>query len=368
MRIIDRYILKSIVFLFIASIFVFAFLYILIDTASNLDEILSRKVGFQILLQYYMSFFPIILTQTSSIACLISTLFVFSRLNNNNEIIALRGSGLNFWTITRPALYFTILVSIFVFWINEAFVPSSTVSSEQIREEHIILQADRDRKKTEPVKNLTFYGLKNRLFFIDSFNPATYEIQGVTIIEQDADQNVTQKINALNGKWLGIAWKFFQCQVTIYDPQNINTTKDLKYYPEKLMDIPEKPQDFLKQKLNLSAMNMRQLYDYIQKISNSGASKAIRERKVDLYQKMAFPFTTIAIVLVGMPLALMTGRRKAFTFTSLGIAIAAGFSFKVIEAVGLAMGKDGALPPILCAWLAPIIFFGIAGYLIKYKF
>lgn len=368
MRILDNYILKSIIAAFAATILIFAFLYILVDAASNLDEIIGRKVGLKIMAQYYFSFFPIILTQTASVACLIASLLTFSRLSNNNEIIALRSSGLNFWKITRPALWFCVLVSVFLFWINERFVPTATVSSEQIRDENIILKSDKDRKKTQPIKNLTFYGLKNRLYFIDSFNPGTYELEGITIIEQDNNQNPVQKINALNGKWIGIAWKFYQCQVNLFDPENINVTKELKYYPEKLMDIKETPQDFLRQRINITAMNIHQLNDYIKRISNSGATKAIRERRVDLYQKLAFPFTTISIVLVGMPLALLTGRRKAFTFTSLGIAIAAGFFFKVIEAVGLALGKDGALPPILSAWLAPLIFLGVGFYLIRTKF
>lgn len=368
MRLLDNYILKSIISIFVATILIFAFLYILIDAASNLDEIIGRKVGFKIMAQYYLSFFPIILTQTAPIACLIATLLTFSRLNSNNEVIALRSSGLNFWKITRPALWFCLLISVFLFWLNEQFVPTAMLTSEKIRDENIILASDKQKKQTAAIKNLTFYGLKNRLYFIDSFHPKTYELEGITVIEQDNRQNPTIKISALNGKWTGIAWKFYQCQISVFDPMNINVTQDLKYYAEKLMDIKETPQDFLKQKLNVTAMNMHQLYDYIRRIANSGATKAIRERKVDLYQKMAFPFTTLAIVLVGMPLALLTGQRMAFTFTSLGIAMAAGFFFKVIEAVGLALGKEGALPPFLSAWLAPLIFWAVGFYLIRTKF
>ena len=191
MRVLDNYILKSILSIFVATILIFAFLYILIDAASNLDEIIGRKVGFKVLAQYYFSFFPIILTQTSSIACLIATLLTFSRLNNNNEIIALRSSGLGFWKITRSALWFCILLSVFLFWINERFVPTATLSSEQIRDENIILASDKQKKQTAPIRNLTFYGMKNRLYFIDSFNPRTYELEGVTIIEQDSHQNPT---------------------------------------------------------------------------------------------------------------------------------------------------------------------------------
>ena len=41
---------------------------------------------------------------------------------------------------------------------------------------------------------------------------------------------------------------------------------------------------------------------------------------------------------------------------------------RVIEAVGLALGKDGVLAPILSAGLAPLIFLGVAFYLIRTRF
>ena len=49
MRILDNYILKSIIAVFAATILIFAFLYILVDAASNLDEIIGRKVGLKIM-------------------------------------------------------------------------------------------------------------------------------------------------------------------------------------------------------------------------------------------------------------------------------------------------------------------------------
>ena len=218
------------------------------------------------------------------------------------------------------------------------------------------------------INNLTFYGLKNRLYFIDVFDPNTFDISGITIIGHDQDQNLTEKIIASKGTWTEIAWKFFGCQITNFDTNKPNVPGDIKTYPEKLMDIKETPQDFLKQRLDVEAMNIRQPNEYIHRFSDSGAIRAINERKVDLYQKMALPFRNIIIVLVGLPFALMTQRRKAMTFTSIGIAIVIGFLYYVIDAVGLALGKGGAVAPFVAAWLAPTIFLGIAVYLIKRNF
>ncbi len=368
MRIVDRHIVKSVLSVFFSTILIFCFLYVLIDVASNLSEIINRKVPLEILLRYYASFFPIIIVQTSTIACLIAVLLTFGHLSHDNEIVALRTAGMNFWMVTRPALCFALIVSAFTFWMNERFVPQATSSSNEIRDQHIILETDTNRKKMEKIKNLTFYGLKNRLYFIDTFDPNSFTLEGITIITHDDTQNIREKIVALKGKWTGIAWKLYHCQMTAFDSTDLNRSEGVKYFEEKLMDIKETPQDFLKQRLDVSSMNIRQLDSYIKRFERSGALKAINNLRVDLHQKIAFPFGNVAIILVGLPLALVTGRRKGLTFTSLGIAIALGFFFYVINAIGLALGKGGLLAPFVSAWMAPFIFLTTAFALIRARF
>lgn len=368
MRILDNYINKSIVTIFTTTVLIFCFLYVLIDITGILDEILDREVPISILIQYYLSYFPIILVQSSSMACLIATLFTFSRMNNNNEIIVMRSSGLNFWQITRPALIFGVLISVFIFWVNETHVPQANANAQKIWDENMTLKSDRAKKQKE-IKNLTFYGLKNRLYFISNFNPADNTLNGITIIEYDADQNIKQKIAALKGVWTEInTWKFYQCQITNYEKANTTSPLKVMVYEEKLMDIKESPEDFMKQRIDVKSMNIRELKEYIQRFSNSGAQKAINNLKVDVHQKIAYPFGNFIIVLVGLPFALLVKSRKRSTLTSLGIAIGIGFLFYVFNALALAFGKSGVLPPILSAWISPMIFIGLAIILIENNF
>jgi len=369
MRILDRYIAKSIITIFTFTILMFCFLYILIDMTSQLDEFIDRKVPISILIEYYIAYFPIILSQPiSSVACLIAVLFTFSNLSTNNEVVAMRSSGLNFWQITKPAIMFGLVISMLVFWVNERLVPQATEITNQIRNENMILLVDRIRKKKEKIKNLTFYGLKNRLYFIDTFDPDTNELRGITIIEHDQQQNMKQKIVAYKGVWTGIAWKFYQCQVTIYSDSSIRVPLKVKIYKDKLMDIKETPDDFLKQRLNVTSMNIRQLQSYIDRFSKSGAVKALNNLRVDLHQKIAYPFGNFVIVLVGLPFALMIRNRKGGAFVSVGLALVLGFLYYIINAVSLAFGKSGLFPPILSAWAAPMLFTAIALTVIKTDF
>ncbi len=368
MRIIDRYIQNNIFKIFAATLIIFTLLYLMIDVTAQLDEFIDRKVPLGILLKYYLAFTPTIIVQMSSFACLIAVLLTFSGLNNSNEVIAMRASGLNFWQITKPAIIFGLVVSAFALWINEIYVPEATQVTKQIRQENLTLEADRVKRKKEKIKNLTFYGLKNRLYFIDTFDPENSEIQGVTIIEYNQNQNIEQKIISLKGVWTGIAWKFYQCQITSFEGGALNNPIRVKVYNEKLMDIQETPDDFLNQRINVSSMNIKQLNQYIQKFSTSGATRALDSLRVDMHQKIAYPFGSFIIVLVGLPFALMVKNRKGATVATLGIAIVIGFLYYVTNAISLAFGKGGLIPPFFCAWLAPFIFTVIAFTLIKLDF
>ncbi|MBF0511963.1 MAG: LptF/LptG family permease [Candidatus Omnitrophica bacterium] len=357
MRILDRYILKSIIFTFIGTVVTFAFLFILIDMFGNLQDFISKSVSIPVIIKYYISFLPSIIVQTSTMACLISVLFTYSSLNANNEIIAIRASGLNFWQITRPALVFALFISALVFLVNEKFVPQSSMINQDIRDTEIKVIPSQKGKGKPVIRNLTFYGLKNRLYFIDTFNPNTNELNGITIIGHDNHQNLVQKIVALKGKWTGIAWKFYNCQITQYNGAMPNSPGRMLISAEKLMDIREAPKDFVKQRMEVSAMNLKQLHDYIKRFSGSGAIKTINNLRVDLQQKITFPLRNFIIVLIGLPFALMTvGKRKAMTFTSIAIALVIGFLYYVSDAVGLALAKGGTLLPWQGAWLTPILF------------
>jgi len=369
MRILDKYILKSIISIFLSTIFLFCFLYVLIDVASRLNDFLDNQVPIRTIIDYYMTFLPIIIVHTSPIACLIASLFTYSSLNNTNEIIALRAGGLDFWQITKPALCFALIVSAFVFLVNERYVPQSTLQSEEIKDKQLEKNMnERTYEKNKPIPYLTFYGLKNRLFFIDEFQPKTNRLQGIILIEHDTHQNVRLKYTAPFGDWTDQGWVFKNVQISTYPTGKPNESSDLKFERELLMDISETPEDFMKQRLDVNAMNIAQLNEYIKRFKASGATSAINSLLVDLHSKIAYPIGSFVVVLIGLPFGLMIGRRKALTFTSVGIAAGIGFLYYISNAVGLALGKGGALHPILSAWFAPLLFLVGSLYVILKKF
>jgi lipopolysaccharide export LptBFGC system permease protein LptF len=106
---------------------------------------------------------------------------------------------------------------------------------------------------------------------------------------------------------------------------------------------------------NGDLMTYQQLSEYISRLDASGAN--VVPWRVDLARKVAFPFVTVIMTILAVPFAVSTGRKGAMYGIGIGIALA--ITYIVALSVFAALGKGGALPPLLAAW-APNLLFGAA--------
>lgn len=315
------------------------------------------------LANYYLAYLPIIFVQVSPIACLLSTLYTFGSLNRNNELIAMRSSGLNIFQISRTVIMFGIIVSACVFWVNDRFVPSSMSLTEKIKAQMESGTKRAKEKEREIITNLSMYGLKNRLFFVNKFSLATNTMERIIILEHDEKQNITKKIVANKGVYKDGQWKFYQCITYNFD-ENVQIREEPQYLEEEVMDISETPYDFLHQMLLPDFMTISQLNNYMWRLSKSGATTVIRNLKVDLYQRFASPLTSIIIILLGIPFSMMM-KKRATGLSSVGLSIMVGFFYYVLNAVSVALGKAGIFMPVLAVSLSHVIALISAIYLIQ---
>jgi len=328
---------------------------------SQLEEILKQRINLWMLFYYYLSFLPIIFVRVVPVACLLSTLYTFGILNRNNEIIAMRAAGLSILQITKTMIVLGLLVSIFVFWLNDRITPHALMSTEKIKRQ-LQMQDNKAKEKTPSViNNVYVLGLKNRLFSIDRFYPRTKTMEGIIILEQDQNHNVIKRTSADRGVYKNGLWVFYNSLTHNYGDNE--ETKEPVYRQEEIMAIPETPEELLSQRQSPDFMDIKELDDYIWKLTKSGAVSVVQNFKVDFYARFFSPFTNIIIVLLGIPFALkMKGR--AGGLASVGLSIIVAFLYFVFSAVSIALGKSGILLPIIAASLSHIIMLVFALILI----
>lgn len=358
MRILDKHIIKEFLLSFLMCVTIFLFLFIIIDCFSHLDDFIKNKTQGILILKYYLLIIPSIFMQISPIACLIAIIYTMGKLNYNNELIAMRSGGLSIYKIVFPIFILGIILSLFSFFISEKLIPKTQRLSDNIKSQYINLKPI----SQEVIKDFAIYGFKNRQFFVNVFNTKTNQLEGLTVLEQDNQQNVVSKIFADKVYWKNGSWIANQCLVYKFD--KFNHIIDSQYLKNYKFNFQETPQDFLIQKQKISYMNSRELFDYITKLSSSGAQTAIRHLWIDLYQKIFSYFNYLIMIFIGLPCSIVI-RRKAVGFSSVGIGILLALLYYVAFGISIHLGKNNTFPALASVLITPSIFISVSIYFVS---
>ena len=111
-------------------------------------------------------------------------------------------------------------------------------------------------------------------------------------------------------------------------------------------------------------MNFAELLKFISTKLNTVDEHQRNVVVIELYDKIALPLTTIALVLIGVPLAITPPRvryNRGFLFSILII-----FAYYLIRALSISFGEAGALPPFFAAWM-PNLVLTLLGVILYYK-
>jgi lipopolysaccharide export system permease protein len=292
---------------------------------------------------------PTVFIQTAPIGCLMAMIYTIGKLNYNNELIAMRSSGLSIYKIVTPLFIVGLMISLLTFLISEKVLPTTQQLSDTIKTKYI----DKKTNVEEVIKNFAIYGFNNKQIFINSFNAKTNQIDGLTILEHDKRQNVISKTYANKVNWQNNAW--VADQYLLYKFDNYNHVTDSYYLENYTLNIEETPRDLLKQRQKINYMNSRELYNYISRLSGSGADTTLRYMWLEYYQKIVSNFTCLIMIFIGLPCAI-TIRRKAVGFSSVGISVLVALLYYVLLAVSIALGKNNVFPMLASVLITPALF------------
>ena len=120
--------------------------------------------------------------------------------------------------------------------------------------------------------------------------------------------------------------------------------------------------DFIRQGSQIEFMNSKELKRYIQRLGGA-SKKLVKKLSVDLHYKIAFPFVSFIVMLIGAPLAMKTGRGGGAL--GIGTSFALVLLYYGIASMCLALGKGEYLPPAFAAWFGNLFFAVVGIYLIK---
>ncbi len=355
MKILDRYTLKAYLAPLIWCLGIFIGLYLVLDLLGHLDEILRNHVPLSLLAGYYATMVPLIFIQVAPFACLMAALYTLSQFNRHLEVMAMRAAGISPWAIVRPLVWMGLFLSLAVLAINETVAPRAALVTHQIKEnslEHPADSPDKPRRVLRKIQHLAAYGQGHTLLYAQSFDPVKKTMEGVVILQHGRDLRLIRKITAESAAWTGASWRFLNGTILHFNERGLTVGRPVPF-PAKVIQAGDRPEVLETSESQSLFMNTRDLYRYIRQLGTA-AGGTIRKLRVDFYSKMAAPFACLVLTLIGIPFAIQPVRGGAALGLSLGLGI--GLVFYAANAILIAFGKGGWLPPVIAAWGAPALF------------
>ncbi|MBU1084208.1 MAG: LptF/LptG family permease [Candidatus Omnitrophota bacterium] len=360
MRILEKHVLKSYISAFLLCIVLLIVLGVIGDILGFLDDIFKNNIPLGSIISFYLHLAPFAFVNMVPFACLLSSVYVFNSLSKNHEITAVIASGLSLWTLLKPVLFATFALCLVTFIVNDKLVPVTMQKAGDIRQKEL---ENGDGKENEQRRDVSVYAKGDQIIYAKTFTPKTNELNNVIIHRQDKDHSISEKINARVVKWENNEWVGSDVIVFGSDAKG-EMESTPRIYKKKTLNIQESPSDFMNNQWDPKFMSYSQLKRYL-KLFGSQTTLTTRRLLVDLYYKIAFPFTAMITVLVGVPFSVETGRSNALVGMARGILVAV--TYLPFMAVSLALGKGGVLPPFLSAWLSNVLFAGLGIYYINRK-
>jgi len=125
LKILHRYILKEHIGPLFFSLSILISILLMNQIVILFDRIVGKGLQSSVIMEVFSLSVPFIFATTVPMAVLVSTLWAFGRLSSDNEIIAMKSSGVSLLYILRPLLLASFLLTVLMIWFNNAVLPDS---------------------------------------------------------------------------------------------------------------------------------------------------------------------------------------------------------------------------------------------------
>jgi len=347
MKIIDKYLIKQFLQTIVFGLLGFTFIFIVIDAMENLDDFIDQSVPALKIIHYYIVFSPEIIRLMTPVAVLFAALFTAGKAANLSELTAIKASGVSLYRFMLPFVITTILISLFSVYFSGYVVPMANKTKLNIEQEYL------KKNISFSGSNIYFQDSKQRIVSISFFDNNSNRANRVSIQDFNATnlKQMKSRIDAVSLSYDTLKNIWVANNGIKRDFDGIHQSAD--YFTS--LEIPNlnfSPSDLLKKQTRPSEMNLAELNELVKSQQNAGNDPT--STLIEYHSRIAFAMTSVIVVLFGLPIS--ANKRKGGIASQVGLNILVTFLYLVFMKVSQAFGKNGALNPVITAWLANFLF------------
>src|SRR3989338_4474526 len=334
-----------------------ATIYLIVDFVEKIRRFVTYQAELRHILWYFVLKFPSILFQIMPLAILMSTLLTLTILSRNNEITAMRSSGVSLYWVSVPFLVVAQVLSLLMLWASDAVIPGANQQADVLREFRI-------EGKTP---GSVFQGSEmwvrlgdQTLMKGDLPDDSAPRVYGISLYKLEQDFSIREIVFAKELLYENGGWVLVSGVSRTFHPDQLVRSQPFDRLP---IQLNQKPEDFRRAvRIDSEALSLRELAAYVERLRQDGYNPA--RYATDLFGRTAFPFVCLIMALIGITISLTeTGSRGTGLVKGVGYSLLGAFLYWAPHSVALAFGRSDVVPPLLAGWAANILFLSFAGYL-----
>jgi lipopolysaccharide export system permease protein len=194
-HIIDRYILKSHVGPYFFGLAIITFVFVMDFILRYLDLFITKGVNFFVVLEFFTLSLGHMFALIIPMAVMPATLMAFGQLASDNEVTALKSSGVSLYRMMTPVLVATVLMGVGLTFYNNMLLPESNH-----RLANLMMDIGRMKPTLEIKENVFSDAIEGYTILIREKNDRTGDIKGVEIFEKKG--GIPTTIIASRGKMI----------------------------------------------------------------------------------------------------------------------------------------------------------------------
>jgi lipopolysaccharide export system permease protein len=301
---------------------------------------------------------------TMPFATLLAMLYCLGNMSRNNEIIAMRASGIPLFRIIRSYLIMGVAMYLFTLWLNEQFVPQARRLASQIMFKPAGVNMAFAARSSSDVLGYSNVQ-ENRQWTAHNLDLVSNTMRNVTVthLSRSADQHKLRSIVADRAEYVdGYGWFFYDVKFIRYAADGSPTL--VQRVPKFTnASYKETPKDIASaQQPESDMMTFGEISRQMRSIDKK--SDAYLKLRMERHKRIAMPAICIVFVLQAAPFGIFHTRAGMIKGVTISIGLCLVYYFVAAAFIGL--GQKEMMPMVLAAWL-PNIGFSLLGVHLLYR-
>lgn len=351
---IAKRLLRGFVF-FVGALIVF---FIVLHWVEYSDDFLDGGATIrEVFTVFYPNYIPEIIRLTSPLGLFLSCIYLTGTLAQQLQLIALQTSGVSLYRLLRPYVAVGLFVTAFMFGFNGWVVPQTNEVVVRYENEYL-----NPTQRSVGISEIHRQNDPETILSVGYYDRERKRAHRVSLQTFDGSSRLAERIDAERMKWNDSleTWQMEDVVRRRFSPNSLERKTSSSSLDTTLQVYPR---DLARSHNDVAAMTLPAAANYLDALRRAGVGQLERQL-VAYYNKFAYPFANIILVLLGVPLAAV--RRRGGQAVQFAIGLFIAFVYLSLQKLTEPFGYSGALDPAFTAWIPHVTFAAIALFVLWY--